>query len=186
VPPPLDFANSIDWAEQVVLLYRRMLPDPPAVVHRRDEASVAARVRVWPAVVDGEVFVRNPRGTRDDWSHGLSPSQSVIAVADGLRIRARTEGSWWTAEPEIVDAVNRAFAERYAGNPAFAKRITAPQCRAATLCLRGRADDRPPPWFTPETWQNLLELEAARSRPRLLARLRDRWGSGERPRDGAD
>lgn len=129
-PPPLDFLRAFDWADEVVLHYRSR------------DAGEPSRIRVWPAIADGEVYVRSPRGTADPRMRRLGRTE-LVALVDGRPVAARILGTPWTLLVEAREAVDMAFEERYRDIPAFASRITGPRARAATVCLRTPHDHRP-------------------------------------------
>ena len=89
---------------------------------------------VWVVLADDQVFVRSELGPRGGWYRRLraNPDGDVTDQSQTYPVRAEP-----VADAATVQAVTRAYATKYAGNP-YLPRLLSEQAASATLRLAPR------------------------------------------------
>lgn len=102
-----------------------------AEVGIRTSASPKRAIIIWVVVANDAVFARSFRGPGAKWY--------AAAVADGRATLELDDRSWparvtQVADPAVIDAVSRAYLEKYATSP-YAKEMVRPEILPTTLRL---------------------------------------------------
>jgi hypothetical protein len=105
----MDWPGALDAAEEIDLETRRA-PDAP--VHR---------TTVWPAVEDGEVYVRSLRGENGRWYREISANPDAAVIVDGESIPVRAEHA---PDDESVERASAGLRRKYADSPSLDSMLT--------------------------------------------------------------
>ena len=108
-------------------------------LHTSDPATGRLREStVWAVMVDGRVYIRSRRGAWRGWYRDLRAGGFAAAFADGRCVGVELQR---VDDPAVIDAVTRAFAAKYRGEPELWRMLHA-DALGATFEVRPGGTDR--------------------------------------------
>jgi hypothetical protein len=107
------------------------------IAPRRPDGTLRRAVPIWVVRVGDELYVRSWRGTDGAWFRAARQQHTGRISAGGVD----KEVVFADADPQLADAVDAAYRDKYARYPSYVPPMVSDQARATTLRLVAAGDE---------------------------------------------
>ena len=101
------------------------------IAARQADGTLRAPVPIWVVRVGDELYVRSWRGAAGAWFRAAQRQHSGHICAGGVEQDVTVAA----ADPQVADAVDAAYQQKYASYPSYVPPMVSDQARATTLKL---------------------------------------------------